>query len=95
MYVEQLIGPDTVNTLPPATLDAFRDHGEVAQTVTDDLDGASQLMAELAGVGINLDEVTDRLLAEGLRSFQRSFDTLLAGLGRKAGMLGRQLITSH
>ncbi len=91
LYVEQLIGPDTVNTMPPATLEAFRDHGLVARTVDADVAAADALLAELAKLGIALDTVTDRLLVEGLASFQKSFDTLIAGLEGKAARLGRTL----
>ena len=89
LYVEQLIGPDTVNTMPPATLEAFRDHGVTARTVDADLAEAERLLADLAALGIALDAVTDRLLVEGLASFQKSFDTLIAGLERKTASLGR------
>ena len=85
MYVEQLIGRHTVNTLPPATLEAFRDHGEVASTVDHDVDAATRSLAQLEALGISLSDVTDQLLVEGLASFQKSFDTLLAGLERKLG----------
>ncbi len=95
LYVEQLIGPDTVNTMPPATLDAFRDHGITAQTVDTDLDSAERVISDLAAAGIPLSEVTDQLLADGLTSFQKSFDTLIAGLEAKAKQLGRALVTSH
>jgi transaldolase len=91
VYVEQLIGPDTVNTMPPATLEAFRDHGIVARTVDADVKGAEGLLAELDAHGIKLGAVTDRLLVEGLASFQKSFDTLIAGLEAKAAVLGRAL----
>jgi transaldolase len=91
IYVEQLIGPDTVNTMPPATLEAFRDHGIVARTVDADLQGAESLLADLGTHGIELGAVTDRLLVEGLASFQKSFDTLIAGLEGKAAVLGRTL----
>jgi transaldolase len=87
LYVEQLIGPDTVNTLPPATMAAFRDHGVVERTVDRDLDGADRHAEALAGLGINLRDVTDKLLTEGLAAFQKSFDTLIAGLERKAAAL--------
>lgn len=89
LYVEQLIGPDTVNTMPPATLEAFRDHGVTARTVDADLEDAERLLADLAAVGIRLDTVTDRLLVDGLASFQKSFDTLVAGLERKTAALGQ------
>ncbi|MFI5310043.1 MAG: transaldolase [Gemmatimonadales bacterium] len=91
-YVETLIGPDTVNTLPPATLDAFRDHGRVARTVDQGEADARAALAALAGSGVDLRAVTDQLLVEGLASFQRSFDTLIAGLATKAAALGRTLV---
>ncbi|HMS02045.1 MAG TPA: transaldolase [Gemmatimonadaceae bacterium] len=88
IYVEALIGPHTVNTLPPATLDAFRDHGETARTVDAAPEAAEAHLAALANAGIRLDAVTDQLLAEGLASFAKSFDTLLAGLAAKRAALG-------
>jgi transaldolase len=87
MYVEQLIGPDTVNTLPPATLEAFRDHGDTARTVDQGADEAARTIAALAAEGIAMEEVTAQLLVEGLASFQKSFDTLVAGLERKVASL--------
>jgi len=87
MYVEQLIGPHTVNTLPPATLEAFRDHGVVARTVDHDVEAATRDLAALEALGVSLDDVTAKLLREGLASFQKSFDTLLAGLERKLASL--------
>jgi transaldolase len=87
VYVEQLIGPNTVNTLPPATMEAFRDHGIVSRTVDTDFDAAERDLAALEAVGISVDEVTDQLLRAGVASFQKSFDTLLAGLRRKTASL--------
>jgi len=87
MYVEQLIGPDTVNTLPPATLEAFRDHGVVARTIDANVTGAEALLRDLADAGISLRDVTDQLLVEGIESFRKSYDSLLAGLDRKAHAL--------
>jgi transaldolase len=87
MYVEQLIGPNTINTLPPATMDAFRDHGMVARTVDMDVDSATADIAALEQVGISMDDVTSQLLRDGVLSFQKSFDTLLAGLSRKTASL--------
>jgi len=87
LYVEELIGPDTVNTMPPATLEAFRDHGITARTVDTGVAEADRLLADLESVGIRLDAVTDQLLAEGLASFQKSFDTLIAGIERKTAAL--------
>jgi transaldolase len=87
IYVEALIGPDSVNTLPPATLEAFRDHGETAHTVNRGYDAARAHLAALAAAGVDLTATTDRLLAEGLASFAQSFTTLLAGLERKRTQL--------
>ena len=87
MYVEQLIGPHTVNTLPPATMDAFRDHGVVARTVDLELAQAEADIAALEQVGISIDDVTSQLLKEGVASFQKSFDSLLSGLSRKTASL--------
>lgn len=83
VYVEELVGPDTVNTLPPATLEAFRDHGEVRPSVGEDPEGAVATLAALEARGIALADVTDALLREGLAAFEHSFVTLLAGLRAK------------
>lgn len=95
IYVEQLIGPDTVNTMPPNTLEAFRDHGVTARTVDADLDVADRLLDELEALGISLDAVTDKLLADGLSSFQKSFDTLVAGIEQKTAALGHAVKASN
>lgn len=101
IYVEELVGPDTVNTLPPATLEAFRDHGETRQSVTVDLGGAERSLAALEAAGVSMRSITDRLLAEGLASFEQSFVTLLAGLARKRAALasvssaGATVVASH
>jgi len=87
LYVEQLVGPETVNTMPPATLEAFRDHGITARTVDSDVGAADTLLNDLAALGISLDRVTDQLLTEGLASFQKSFDTLIAGIEKKTASL--------
>jgi transaldolase len=91
MYVEQLIGPDTVNTMPPATIDAFRDHGVVKRTVDADVADAERTLAALATAGVDLDDVTAKLLRDGLASFQKSFDSLTAGLTKKSAALGQQM----
>jgi transaldolase len=83
IYVEELIGANTVNTLPPATLEAFRDHGEVRASVTEQAADADRVLAALEAHGVSLQAVTDTLLAEGLASFEQSFVTLLSGLNRK------------
>src|SRR5208283_4607228 len=78
LYVEELIGPDTVNTVPPATLDAFRDHGKPRQSLTENLDAARKTMADLAAVGIVMKDVTDKLTTDGVKLFADAFDGLLA-----------------
>src|SRR5688500_5121925 len=87
MYVEARIGPDTVNTMPPALIDAFRDHGEVQRTVDKKLGAAEGVLRELEAVGISMRDVTDKLLVDGLASFQKSFDSLTAGIERKMSQL--------
>ena len=77
LYIDELIGPDTVNTIPPATWDAFRDHGTVAQTLTEGVDEARQTLADLASVGISLDAATDQLLAEAVKLFVDPFDKMI------------------
>ena len=83
LYVEQLVGPDTVNTMPPATLEAFRDHGETARTVDRDVEQAERTLADLEALGVSMTAVTDKLLTEGIASFQKSFDGLLSGLEKR------------
>jgi transaldolase len=78
VYVEELIGKDTVNTAPPATIDAFRDHGKPRLSIQEELAGAKEGLAALAKLGIELERVTDRLLEEGLKSFGDAFEKLLA-----------------
>lgn len=92
MYVEDLIGPDTVNTMPPATIEAFRDHGVVRRTVDEGVDESDRTIQALEQQGISIRDVTDKLLVDGLASFQKSFDTLVAGLQKKTKTLGRELI---
>jgi transaldolase len=94
MYVEELIGPDTVNTMPPATIEAFRDHGIVKRTVDTGLDVARNEIRSLEQNGISMRDVTDKLLVDGLASFQKSFETLLAGLQKKTKALGKELVAS-
>jgi transaldolase / glucose-6-phosphate isomerase len=80
LYIEELIGPDTVNTVPPATLDAFRDHGKPRLSLTENLDAARKTMSDLAGVGIVMKDVTDKLSADGVKLFADAFDLLLAAV---------------
>ena len=78
VYVEELIGAETVNTLPPATLEAFLDHGIAKSTITQDVEGARRALVELARAGISLDAVTDELLRDGVKLFADAFVKLLA-----------------
>ncbi|HVR42884.1 MAG TPA: bifunctional transaldolase/phosoglucose isomerase [Thermoanaerobaculia bacterium] len=77
MYVESLIGPDTVNTIPPKTWEAFKDHGRVAPTLEKDLDRAGAVLENLEKLGISLDRITDELTVDGVRSFADSFESLM------------------
>lgn len=87
-YVDELIGAPTVNTVPPATLDAFIDHGTVATTIEKDVDGARRRSEQLSGLGIDLGTVTDELQDAGVKSFADSFTSLLAGVEEKRKRLG-------
>ena len=80
LYVQEMIGPDTVNTIPPATFDAFRDHGQPRETLTEGVDEAKQVMQDLAEVGISIDAITDKLTDDGVRLFEEAFDKLLAAV---------------
>ncbi len=80
VYVEELIGRDTVNTMPPATIDAFRDHGRLRNSLTEDIPGAEKTMADLAHAGISIKEVTDKLTDDGVKLFADAFDKLLAAV---------------
>ncbi len=82
-YVEPLIGPFTVNTLPDETVDAFRDHGKVEGTVERDLDRERRALADLESLGVSLERVTDGLVNEGIEKFNQPFDALLAALDEK------------
>ncbi len=88
LYVDTLIAPDTVNTMPEATLEAFEERGTVARTADADLAGAKDVLGRLAELGIDLDDVTRQLEVEGVASFEKSFDELLASLADKASSLG-------
>ncbi len=89
-YVEELIGPETVNTLPLVTLEAFRDIGRPARTVDVDVDAAEEALARIAALGIDLDEVTARLQDDGVAAFARAYDGLLRTLEeRRAAVAGR------
>jgi transaldolase len=83
IYVEELIGPDTVNTLPPATIDAFRDHGKVRVSLMENPAASTQALAELAKAGIDMKQVTQQLETDGLRLFAESYDSLIKSLEEK------------
>ncbi len=92
LYVEELIGPNTINTVPPATLDAFRDHGKVRDTLEAGLDEAQRLLDEVARTGISLEAVTDKLTEEGVRLFSDAADKLLGAMANKrTALLGKGL----
>ena len=86
LYVEELIGSDTVDTIPPATFDAFREHGKLRPSLTENVEGAAKTMADLAKAGISMKEVTDKLMVDGVKLFADAFKTLLDGVGKSAGV---------
>ena len=88
MYVEALIGRDTADTIPPATMDAFRDHGEVTPDIIEqDVAGATKIVAELGRDGISLNEITEELVADGVRQFADAFDKLFGAIARRRRVL--------
>ena len=87
MYVEDLIGPDTVNTMPQETIEAFQDHGEVALTIEDGLDEARKVFEDVEAAGVSVDDVTRVLEEEGVQKFSDSFAELLDGIRAKRGEL--------
>jgi transaldolase len=87
LYVDTLIGPETVNTIPPQTYDAFKDHGKVSLTLEEGLDEAAALIAELGDHGVDMDAVTAKLQKDGLDAFVSSFDTLLDAISAKRDAL--------
>ncbi len=89
MYVEELIGPDTVNTMPPATIDAFRDHGRVRNSMTEDVAGAQNVMDNLARTGISIKEVTSKLTEDGVKLFADAFHKLLAAVEKNTQPKGK------
>ena len=93
MYVEELIGPDTVNTMPPATLDAFRDHGSCATALTEDVPAAQKTMDDLAKVGISIKEVTDKLTDDGVKLFADAFDKLLEAVEKSTQQKGKERVS--
>jgi transaldolase len=86
LYVEELIGADTVDTIPPATLDAFRDHGELRNSLTENVAGANKAMSDLETAGISMKEVTDKLITDAVKLFQDPFKQLLDAIAKHAGV---------
>src|SRR5271156_197529 len=89
MYVEELIGPDTVDTMPPATVDAFRDHGRLRNSLTEDVDGAQKVMDDLEKTGISIKEVTTKLTKDGVQLFADAFHKLLAAVEKNTQPQGK------
>lgn len=87
LYIDTLIGPETVNTIPPDTVDAFRDHGTVAATLESDVEDAQLMLDNLAELGVNLDEVTEKLQEDGVDAFIKSFDVLMETIATKREQL--------
>jgi transaldolase len=88
MYVEEMIGPRCINTLPPQTIEAFRDHGEVRRTVDKNVEEARRTLEQLESLGISIRDVTNKLLEDGIASFAKSFDSLIAQLEKKRERVG-------
>jgi len=86
LYVEELIGADTVDTVPPATFDAFRDHGKLRNSLTENVAGANKTMSDLEAAGVSMKEVTDKLLADAVKLFQDPFKQLLDAITKHAGV---------
>jgi transaldolase / glucose-6-phosphate isomerase len=89
MYVEELIGTDTVDTMPPATVDAFRDHGRLRNSLTEDVAGAQKVMDDLAKAGISIKEVTTKLTSDGVKLFADAFHKLLAAVEKSVQQKGK------
>ena len=86
LYVEELIGADTVDTIPPATFDAFRDHGKLRPSLTENVAGANKTMSDLEAAGISMKEVTDKLITDAVKLFQDPFKSLLDTITKHAGV---------
>ena len=87
LYIDNLVGPETVNTMPEETIRAFQDHGRVARTLEEGLDEARRLLEQIAEVGVDYDDVTQTLEEEGVQKFADSFDELLDGIRAKRAEL--------
>jgi transaldolase / glucose-6-phosphate isomerase len=92
LYIEELIGPDTINTMPPATLEAFRDHGKLRNSLEEDVEGARRVLAELESAGISLDAITAELVKDGVKLFADAADKLYGAVAHKrAAVLGNRI----
>ena len=87
LYIEELIGPDTITTVPPATLDAFRDHGRVRVTLGTEDEEAEAVLATAATLGIDVHAITEQLQADAIKAFAASFDQLVATVGEKRNQI--------
>ncbi|MCY7346834.1 MAG: hypothetical protein LH614_11520, partial [Pyrinomonadaceae bacterium] len=85
LYIEELIGKDTVNTIPPATWDAFREHGNLRNSLTEDVSGAKKTLEDLEKAGISLKNATDKLLVDAVRLFVEPFDKMIAAVEKAIG----------
>jgi len=90
MYVEELIGPDTVDTMPPATVDAFRDHGRVRRSLTENVEGAKKVMGDLEKSGISIKDATNKLTTDGVKLFADAFHKLLAAVEKSVEQKGQK-----
>src|SRR6266436_4325657 len=86
LYVEELIGADTVDTIPPATFDAFRDHGKLRNSLTENVKGANKTMTDFEAAGISMKEVTEKLVVDGVKLFADAFKQLIAAVDKHAGV---------
>jgi len=95
LYVEELIGPNTVNTMPPATLEAFRDHGKARDSLEDDIEGARRVLDELETAGISLDQITADLVSDGVKLFADAADKLYGAVAHKRAIVLERSISSQ
>ena len=91
LYIDELIGPDTVNTMPPDTIDAFIDHGKVNLTLNKGIDEAKAQLEKLKDLGIDINKITDKLLVDGVKSFSDSFESLLGSLNEKVKKIKQEV----
>ena len=91
LYIDELIGPDTVNTMPPDTIDAFIDHGKVNLTLNKGIDEAKAHLKKLKDLRIDINKITDKLLVDGVKSFSDSFESLLGSLNEKVKKIKQEV----